>query len=104
MTRHHARDIVYFDVPAPAQIRGIEGYGASWPPFFEYIGAGGRFEFDELAVSASADVAFAHGILLVRGAAEASPFHVRLSVGLRSVEGEWVVTHEHHSVPYERAP
>ena len=44
------------------------------------------------------DVAFAHGLPLI-GAAGTEGFRVRLTVGLRRVEGRWLITHEHHSVP-----
>ncbi|SFT97338.1 SnoaL-like domain-containing protein [Geodermatophilus amargosae] len=44
------------------------------------------------------DVAHAHGLLRV-GAAGTEGFRVRLTVGLRRVEGRWLITHEHHSVP-----
>ena len=98
----HADDIVYFDVPPPTQVRGLLGYRDSWPPFFAYVANGGQFELDELSVHASADVAFAHAILLVRGANETEPGRVRLTVGLRKVEGDWTIVHEHHSAPYER--
>ncbi|WP_224247294.1 nuclear transport factor 2 family protein [Hyalangium gracile] len=101
---HHAKDFVYFDVPPPTQVLGIRGYEGSWPPFFEYIGETGQFDLTELHITAGADVAFAHAILLVRGATEASPGRVRLTVGLRKVDGEWTIVHEHHSAPYERAP
>jgi ketosteroid isomerase-like protein len=28
----------------------------------------------------------------------------RLTVGLRKIDGRWVVTHEHHSIPASPAP
>ncbi|PWW21072.1 SnoaL-like protein [Geodermatophilus normandii] len=46
------------------------------------------------------DVAFAHGLLRI-GAAGTEGFRVRLTVGLRRVEGRWLTTHEHHSLPTE---
>lgn len=99
----HAPELVYFDVPAPTQIRGIDAYGDSWPPFFGYIGRRGQFELSELTVSAGADVAFAHAILLVRGETEMTAALVRLTIGLRKREGQWWVVHEHHSAPYEQS-
>ncbi|HMJ12934.1 MAG TPA: nuclear transport factor 2 family protein [Polyangiaceae bacterium] len=98
---HHAEDVVFFDVPPPTQVRGLSAYRQSWPPFFEYIGEAGQFDLAELKVVAGADVAFAHANLLVRGDAEASSARVRLTVGLRKINGQWTVVHEHHSAPYE---
>jgi ketosteroid isomerase-like protein len=31
--RHHANDIVMFDVPPPLHLRGIQAYRDSWQPF-----------------------------------------------------------------------
>jgi ketosteroid isomerase-like protein len=98
---HHALDVVYFDVPPPVQVRGIRGYKDSWPPFFTYIGKTGSFDLNELSIIAGPDVAFAHAILLVRGETEKNAQSVRLTVGLRKIDGEWTIIHEHHSAPYE---
>jgi ketosteroid isomerase-like protein len=100
---HHTKDMVYFDVPPPVQVHGIRGYQESWPPFFRYLGRRGRFDLDELSIIAGADVAFAHAILLVRGDQDASTERVRLTVGLRKIDGNWTVVHEHHSAPYQSA-
>jgi uncharacterized protein (TIGR02246 family) len=97
----HAEDIVMFDVPPPHRgVRGIEAYRATWPGFFEWQASGAVFEIESLEVTAGADVAFAFG-LLRRGApadfARDPDYRLRLTIGLRKVDGRWVVTHEHHS-------
>jgi ketosteroid isomerase-like protein len=33
----HAEDMLMFDVPPPVQIRGIDGYRQTWPPFFDWL-------------------------------------------------------------------
>ncbi|HKA12671.1 MAG TPA: nuclear transport factor 2 family protein [Candidatus Dormibacteraeota bacterium] len=96
---YHVDDFVYFDVPPPTQVRGLAGYRDSWPPFFDYIGDNGTFELSELEVAAG-DVAFGHAILRVRGAFESRTGQVRLTVGLRRIDGEWWISHEQHSAPY----
>ena len=99
----HAGDIVMFDVPPPDDgVRGLAAYRESWPPFFEWQRSGASFEITELDVTAGADVAFAHALLRC-GTPEhlrEHPDHrLRLTIGLRRVDGRWVVTHEHHSFP-----
>jgi uncharacterized protein (TIGR02246 family) len=97
----HGEDIVMFDVPPPeAGRRGAEAYAASWPPFFDWIAQGARFELDELHVEAGADVAFAWALLRCGTEAnlrDAPDRRLRLSFGLRRRDGEWHVLHEHHS-------
>jgi uncharacterized protein (TIGR02246 family) len=98
---HHAQDVVMFDVPPPEDgVRGIDAYRATWPPFFDWQAQGARFELVELAVTAGEDVAFAHALLRCGMPKEldARPDRrLRLTLGLRREDGDWVVAHEHHS-------
>jgi uncharacterized protein (TIGR02246 family) len=97
----HSADIVMYDVPRPFQgNRGIESYRESWPGFFRWQASGASYDIEELSVTAGVDVAFAFGLLRCGMPAdfEREPEQrLRLTVGLHKVEGEWVVTHEHHS-------
>jgi ketosteroid isomerase-like protein len=101
----HAPEMVMFDVPPPTQLRGIDAYRDSWQQLFDCfddVADEGRFAVTELAVHAGADVAFATAIVLCRGHERSgAPFHlqVRLTMGLRKVQGRWTVLHEHHSIP-----
>ena len=99
----HAPDIVMFDVPPPVQeVRGIDAYRDTWPPFFEWQASGAVFEIESLAVTAGTDVAFAYALLRCGTPADLARHpgqRLRLTLGLRKVEGRWTVTHEHHSFP-----
>ncbi len=99
----HDPGIVMFDVPPPYNgIRGIDAYRDSWPPFFEWQRKGAIFEIVELDVTAGTDVAFAYALLRCGTPAEfeANPENLlRVTVGLRKVNGRWTVAHEHHSFP-----
>ncbi|MGY1786545.1 YybH family protein [Geodermatophilus sp. SYSU D00698] len=95
----HTGDVVLFDVPPPMVVTGIDSYLRQWRLFWEAQGEG-LFDVSGLTVVAGDGVAFAHGLLRV-GAAGTEGFDVRLTVGLRRVDGRWLVTHEHHSVPAE---
>lgn len=101
VARFHAEDVTFFDVPPPTYLSGLKAYRDAWPPFFAYIGKTGQFDFEELIVEVGDEVAFAHGILRIRGAKEKKIGLVRLTVGLRKVDDVWTITHEHHSAPYE---
>jgi uncharacterized protein (TIGR02246 family) len=99
----HDSDIVMFDVPPPYNgVRGMEEYRKSWPPFFEWIGKGATFELLDLDVVAGTDVAFAYALLRcgTQDQFDTNPDNrLRITVGLRKVDGRWVVVHEHHSFP-----
>lgn len=101
---HHTEDVVMFDVPPPYDgIRGIADYRDCWGPFFEWQATGnGTFELVELTVTAGSDVAFAYGLLRCgtpEDFARNPDNRLRLTMGLRRVDGEWLIAHEHHSFP-----
>ena len=99
---HHAPDMVLFDVPPPVQLRGIDAYRKSWDQFFTWFGDSGVFEISELEITAGDDVAFGRGLIQC-GGTEANgdkvELVVRLTVGCQKINGQWTVTHEHHSEP-----
>jgi uncharacterized protein (TIGR02246 family) len=102
---HHADDLVMFDVPPPDQgVRGLAAYAETWPPFFTWQANGATFAIESLEVTASTDVAFAFALLRCGTPdefAEKPDRRLRLTIGLRKVDGRWVVAHEHHSFPIE---
>jgi ketosteroid isomerase-like protein len=101
---HHDQDLVMFDVPPPLQSKGMAEYKKTWDLFFKYHKPSQAFDIEELAVTAGADVAFAVAIMRCGSGTFAGPagkdgFLFRLTIGLRRVEGDWRIVHEHHSVP-----
>jgi ketosteroid isomerase-like protein len=101
---HHEQNIVMFDVPPPLQSRGMDEYRKTWDLFFRYHRPSQAFDIEELAITAGEDVAFA--VVIMRcgsdtssGPAEQGGFPFRLTIGLRKIDGNWLITHEHHSVP-----
>lgn len=101
---HHDPEMVMFDLPPPLQCKGITAYEETWGLLFRYHKPGTAFDFQELTVTAGADVAFAAAIMWCGPDSSGNPgdkdgFLFRLTVGLRKVDGNWRITHEHHSVP-----
>jgi uncharacterized protein (TIGR02246 family) len=93
---HHTFDIVMFDVPAPLQAKGIEEYKKTWELFFDNSpGGAGAFDVTELHVAASDTVAYCHALVKVFDST------VRLTIGLRRENSQWLIAHEHHSYPIE---
>ena len=97
----HERDIVMFDVPPPLQSRGMDEYRKTWDLFFKFHDPGQAFNIEELEITAGDDVAFAVAIMRCAGGSTPEGFPFRLTVGLRRIDGDWRITHEHHSVPAE---
>ncbi len=96
--------MVMFDLPPPLQCKGIGQYEKTWELMFRYHKTGTAFDFRELAVTAGRDVAFAVAIMYCGPDSSSNPadkdgFLFRLTIGLRKIENDWRITHEHHSVP-----
>jgi ketosteroid isomerase-like protein len=100
---HHEADIVMSDLLPPLQCKGIDAYEETWDLLFPYHKPGTAFDIRELAVTASQDVAFAVAIMRCGPDSSSNPadkngFPFRLTVGLRKIDGDWRIAHEHHSV------
>lgn len=86
-----------FDFPSPI-VRGLDAYDRTWDFFFASPKGPISFVPRDVEVTAGNDVGFASCLVHCDGTSAGS-VDFRLTVGLRSIDGEWVVTHEHHSVP-----
>lgn len=99
---HHSREILMFDVPPPAQSKGIEAYKKTWDVFFAWFQDSGVFDIDELNITAGDEVAFATAVMRCAGteaSGDKTELDFRLTVCFRKIGGRWTVMHEHHSVP-----
>lgn len=100
--KNHSPNMLMFDVPPPFQSEGIDAYRKTWDLFFGWMAGPPKFELSDVRVTAGQEVAFvtAHGKCFgpdESGQAEELDF--RLTLGLRKIAGQWIIEHEHHSVP-----
>jgi uncharacterized protein (TIGR02246 family) len=98
----HDADMLMFDVPPPFLSRGLDAYMASWETFFASSEKPVAFAFDDIEITAGADVAFATAIgncVNIDPKGNREPLQFRLTMGLRKIGGRWRVMHEHHSLP-----
>ena len=103
LVANHSPDIVLFDVPAPLQYRGADAYRKNWERWLPTLEGPIGCEIRELSVTAGDDVAFSHSLNRItskRTGGAATDVWVRVTVGFRKIDGAWVVTHEHLSVPF----
>ncbi|HEX4325286.1 MAG TPA: nuclear transport factor 2 family protein [Burkholderiales bacterium] len=102
--QHHSADFIMFDVPPPFQSTGLEAYRDTWDTFYSWSSDPIPFDFTSMRISAGGEVAF---VVATMRCAEPGPdgrqipLDFRLTVGLRKIGGQWMITHEHHSVPAE---
>src|SRR5688572_25670290 len=91
----HADDLLMFDFPAV--VRGLKAYERTWDFFFDKPKGPISFVPRDLEVTAGEDVAFASCLIRCEGTS-GGLVELRLTTGLRRIDGQWTITHEHHSV------
>jgi ketosteroid isomerase-like protein len=96
--RNHSPDILMFDVPPPLQSKGIEAYKETWNLFFSWSHDPVAFDIVEMNVAAGRDVSFVTALMRCTGRKDGE-LDFRLTVGLRKIDDQWIVVHEHHSLP-----
>lgn len=98
----HDAEMLMFDVPPPLLARGLDAYMATWETFLFWSQKPVAFDFHDVKITAGNDVAFATAIgrcasFDSKGKREELEF--RLTMGFQKINGQWLVTHEHHSLP-----
>jgi len=99
---HYAPDVVVFDLLPPLDVRGIGKYRQNFEKWFATMA--GRIHYEMLDVTISADNthAFVHCLSHVTGARTGggrADYWVRVTSGWRKTEGQWLIAHEHISMP-----
>ena len=88
-------------MPEPlVQSKGIDAYRVSWEQvFYNWYNDDGGFDVTGLNITAGDDVAFCTGIINCSGTDKGVKVHikVRLTIGLKKINSQWTITHEHHS-------
>ena len=100
--QNHSLDFVMFDVPPPFRSVGLDAYRKTWDLFFSWSSDPIPFQIEELDVTAGADVAFAFASMRCEGPGpdgQPEALDFRLTMGLKKIDGRWMIAHEHHSVP-----
>jgi ketosteroid isomerase-like protein len=104
--RSHDADVVIYDVLPPLRYSSAAEYRASWGDWQPDVEGQGRFELEDLRVTAGADVAFAYGVIQCGGTLpNGTTFQdtVRATFCLVRQEGMWHVVHQHISKPFGAA-
>jgi uncharacterized protein (TIGR02246 family) len=97
----HSADMLMFDVP-PASIEGTRGVQGDLGSLLLLEPESGVFDISEMSITAGSDVAFVAALMRFAGTAPngvEEELAFRLTIRLRKLDGRWIVTHEHHSLP-----
>jgi ketosteroid isomerase-like protein len=93
-----------FDVSPPRQYVGAKAYRKDWEDLFATFNGPVKVELTDLTIAADATLGFGHSIQHVTGTdAKGQKFDVtvRVTDGYRKIGGEWLIVHEHVSIPVD---
>ena len=98
--------LVAFDVIPPLQRVGRESYRKNYADFFATYEGPLDYELCDLRIFSAHDVAFIHCLERITGTlkgGEKSDLWLRVTSGLRKLNGRWFIIHDHISVPMDFA-
>jgi len=98
----YANDVVAFDVRPPLDTRGADAYRQNFERWFGSFEGPIGFEFKDLRVAMGEGAEFCHYLSLITGArpeGRKSGYWVRGTTCFERRDGQWLVTHEHISMP-----
>ena len=96
--------LVVFDVVPPRQYVGAHAYRKDWQDFFAHVNGPLKFEIGDLAVTTDGRLGYSHSIQRVSGTdSKGHPIDltVRVTDVYRKIKGQWLIEHEHISVPID---
>ena len=106
LAARQARDIVTFDVLPPLHARGSDAVEAKTRAWFDAYAGDIGYEVQDLQVTARDDVGFCSFLYHVSGTLASGgkvDMWVRATLGCRRMDGRWLITHDHESVPFDAA-
>ncbi|GAB3900209.1 hypothetical protein GCM10029964_087230 [Kibdelosporangium lantanae] len=100
----YTTDVVSFDVEPPLQHVGIAAKLENWARvflFFETV----TYEIRDLTFTVGDEVAYGHAFARLRGTlpsgAPTKGMWVRVTYGMRKIDGAWLIAHDQVSVPLD---
>lgn len=99
---HYAPDVLVFDLQPPLEVRGAAAYRKNFEKWFATMSGRIAYEMSDVHVLAGENYAYCHCLCHVTGARTGggrADYWVRVTSAWRKVHGEWVVAHEHISMP-----
>lgn len=106
LTSHYADRVVVFDAVGPLRHIGAAAHARRVTDWLSAYRGGIDYTIRDLSVTAGADVAFCHYLYRVAGTmtdGTGVDMWLRSTICLRKTDGEWTITHEHTSVPFDGA-
>jgi uncharacterized protein (TIGR02246 family) len=102
----YAHDVLLFDVVNPLRSCRADALRERLAQWFASFEGAIEYELRDLSIAAGDDMGFSHSLNRVRATTtDSSKLDMwwRATVGYRKLDGAWLVTHQHASVPFDVA-
>jgi ketosteroid isomerase-like protein len=96
--------LIVFDVVPPRQYVGAKAYHKDWEELFAAYPGPVEQEMSDLSVMTEGKLGYGHNIqhsTLTDKDGKKTTLVLRVSNGYRKVNGKWLISHEHVSVPVD---
>ena len=93
-----------YDVVPPLQYKGFDAYRKDYTNLFAQFAGPLQMDLPDMHIEAGSDIAFVYGVERMRGKlTNGTPVDLwlRYTEGLKRIDGQWRVVHEHISVPVD---
>lgn len=101
----YSKDIVAFDMMPPLSFNNFEKYKRNWEvSFTEFFTFPVNFTFEQQKIDVSGDLAIVRSFIHMSGDSihgENMESWLRSTIELKRIDGRWLITHEHNSVPLD---
>jgi uncharacterized protein (TIGR02246 family) len=96
--------VIAYDVVPPLQYKGKDAYRKDYLEFLALYDGPIHVEFRDMRILSSGDVGFIHALERFTGTLKNGPqsdLWLRATSGLRKMNGQWLIVHDHVSVPID---
>lgn len=94
--------LIVFDSSIPRQYTGAAAYTKDWNDFWTMFPGPATFTLSDLDVTVGGNVAYSHSIqhaIMTDKKGKKMDMTVRVTDGYKKINGQWLISHEHVSVP-----
>jgi uncharacterized protein (TIGR02246 family) len=97
-------NLIVFDAVPPRQYTGWDAYKKDWESIFAANPGPASIQLTDLDITVGGDVAYGHSIQVASftdKSGKTATSTMRVTDGYRKVNGQWLISHEHVSVPVD---
>ncbi len=101
---NYAPEVVVFDIVPPLRYLGADAYRKNWEEWFATWQGPIGYEIRDLSITAGDEVAFSYSLNRISGtkkSGERPDVWIRMTACYRKINGKWLITHDHVSVPFD---